>query len=104
MLLVENTISFLTEERKRQDMTIPHSIGKWITSLKKTWASSFLASSSKGFKKNDTSNCLITKNQYDCIKAPRKPALRFLGFFTPLILRLVVTKSCTSGIRIVSIA
>ena len=59
MLLVENTISFLTEERKRQDMTIPHSIGKQIPSLKKTWASSFSRTPSKDFKKTDTSNASL---------------------------------------------
>jgi hypothetical protein len=62
MLLVENTISFLTQEWKRQDITIPHSIGKWMPSLGKTWASSFSRTPSTDFKKTDTSNA--------CLKCP----------------------------------
>jgi hypothetical protein len=41
-------------------MTIPHSIGKWIPSLKKTWASSFSRTPSKDFKKTDTSNAMLS--------------------------------------------
>jgi len=40
-------------------MTMPRSIGKWMPSLGKTWASSFSRSPSKDFKKTDTSNASL---------------------------------------------